>query len=272
MSIAKLVSKFPGINLLEGAEKVFFTDLLLGQLDCLRPPATPGGYDYNHVAEMTGLYDKFTKSVPRTAVVTRFVYMVTVLLHNTDRPDALKAQLGIPSEGWKKRWEEYLRERLADFPGDGSKREEIIYAILQHSKRDDAPEDPILLTMLRVADKIVRFGALGIKGQAANRGRTAMFYNPVNPYQYADPGVDLAKIEDGMNVAVDELRVTEWTGMIPEFMMAMMPWHKVARTVQIIRWTGAEIAEQLGIEDRTEDCLRKALGVHYARFSQVSGI
>jgi hypothetical protein len=264
-------ANLPGTPQLAGGEQDFVILLVRNQLDTsmLLPPTVPGGYDWNHVAQMATLYDQFVIKYPHLGVVSRLKYMVAVILHNTDRPaSSIQAGFHWSKPEGRQKWEVYLRDQLRSYPCPGDV-DEIVLAILDHPKRDDAHDDSLLLQMLRVADKIVRFGALGMIGQAANRGRTAMFYNPMNPFQYAEPDADLASIEQGMNVLVDYFRVLEWVKMIT-YLRDMIPWDSVAETVLIVRMVGAEIAKVTGCNDNIEACLKKALGEHYARFPKIA--
>lgn len=234
------------------------------------PPATAAGYDHLHVLEMLRWGDAIFQLHPdQNGQYTNFV--VAVILHNTDRPNELKKQIVVGEGfGWKNtHWCPYLERLLEDAP-QGIDRDLVIRAVLEHSKRNDEEGDSFVLTALRTADKFVRFGAYGMQGQCANRGRTGPFHNPANPFQFADDSSVTAGEDPVLSIFEDYLRVLQWTGMIHSSMWAIMPWDLIAEQVLFVRLIGRRMSQIHNIQDRTEDCLRTALGVHYFRFPKIA--
>lgn len=233
---------------------------------CYLPPATPGGYDLNHVNEMLRLGEKI-KALPRYHDLDLDEYTAAVWLHNTDRPDALKKELRVGEDGWKERWRLCVQSLLTGSPFDVATRERIVNAVLEHSKKDDEPGDSTLLTALRIADKIVRLGPLGMMGQPANRGRFQMFYDPTAPFVYGSTEDD--KLRAVWN---DYFRVLEWIPMLlkralnPAELWTFIDKEDVREQVHYIRGVGRMIAKTTGVENHVEDCIKKALGSYYGEF------
>ena len=230
------------------------------------PPATPGGYDINHIHEMLRLG-------PQIKALTRYLdldldeYTAAVLLHNSDRPDELKKMLKVGEVGWKENWRQYL---LSFFPGGPFNEPavgRIVRAVLEHSKKDDELEDSVLLTALRIADKVVRLGPLGMMGQPANRGSYQMFYDPVDPFVYGSTEED--KLRAVWN---DYFRVLEWIPMLLQRALTanelrtLVDKNDIREEVHYIRGVGRMIARVTGAENSVEECLQKALGRTYDEF------
>lgn len=226
------------------------------------PPATPGGYDLNHIYEMLKLGPKIA-AIPQYSDLDLDEFAVAVWLHNSDRPRELQENLGIPKDGWKERWGVYLFEILADSPFTAEVRMRIIDAVLQHSKKNDEPGDSTLLTALRIADKVVRFGPLGMMGQPANRGRTQMFYDPENPFKY--PSTEESQLKVVMH---DYFRVLEWYAMLPcDEARALVSTQYLRAQIRYLRVLGLQISEYTGKENQIESCIKQALSAHYSNIA-----
>ncbi|HVV15517.1 MAG TPA: hypothetical protein VHD55_03915 [Candidatus Paceibacterota bacterium] len=252
--------------------KTYLETLQAQLIPSYTPPATPGGYDVNHVLEMAALGPSI-KALPRYKTLDMEEFVTAVWLHNSDRPDSMVNFLHNKDyprgdDGWKNdNWKPYLQKLLADSPFDDEARNRIIDAVLEHSKKDDEEGDSVLLTALRIADKVVRFGPLGMMGQPANRGRTQMFYDPEEPFVYGSTAED--KLRAVWN---DYFRVLEWLTMLlkraltEDELWSLVDKADIADEVHYIRGVGRQIARVTGGENKVEECVQKALGDLYKQF------
>lgn len=241
--------------------KEFLDQLIQSLTPHYTPPFTPGGYDLNHIREMLRLG-------PQIAAISRYSnldlreFEVAVWLHNTDRPNIFREMFEVGQPGWKSMWEGWLYGELASCRVfDQHAKQRIIDAVVQHSKRNDEDDDSVLLTSLRIADKVVRFGPLGMMGQPANRGRDCMFYDPENPFSYLTEDDGATKESRIHYVLTDYFRVLEWYAMLPcdEARALINPVYLTIQLTYLIG-LGRQIAEVTGKEDQMYECLHKALG------------
>lgn len=229
------------------------------------PPATLGGYDLNHILEMVALGPRIA-AIPRYSSLNRGEFEVAVWLHNTDRPDKLARMIRKGDEGSDRRWAGYLNEPLEGSPFSREERDRIVSAILEHPKLMDEPDDSVLLTALRIADKVVRFGPLGMMGQPANRGQTQMFYNPEDPFKWASTAE-----RSLTHVINDYFRVLEWYTMLPcDEARSLIDPEDFAVQLAYLRQLGKQISRVTGKRNEIECCIARALGPHYVRFAPAS--
>ncbi len=180
-------------------------DFLKWLSDFLRPhytpPAIAGGHDWTHVERLITL----------ASGITRFLnfnmdeFQAAAWLHNLDRATNLKEVVKI-NGGLKA----YCLKLLSEGPFDEDAQERIVDAVLQHNKKDDEPGDSTLLQALRIADKVDRFGPLGIMAISAHQGPNLISYDPHNPFGYDSTAEDKLK-----SVYNNFMRVLEWYGMLP---------------------------------------------------------
>ncbi|MBI3442661.1 MAG: hypothetical protein HY007_02755 [Candidatus Sungbacteria bacterium] len=231
------------------------------------PPNTGVGYDYNHIYEMLMWGPKIKALEPyRHLDLNEFV--IAVWLHNTDRPALLKKEIGFVADRrmsageFATVWAAYLHKLLVDSPFDEATRDRIVDAVIQHPKKFDEPGDSVLLTTLRIADKIVRFGPLGMIGQPANN-RGHMFYDPKKPF-----GFGSTRESDLQTVYDDFMRVLEWYGILPsDEARSLVPISWIKAVLAFLRVMGEQIAMYTGKENLIELDLKKALGAYYEKFA-----
>jgi hypothetical protein len=180
-----------------------------------KKPNTITGYDINHVVEMIVLGPRI-KMLPSYGSLDLDVFNTTVMLHNTDRPKSLKEEIGflytrMTDEQFNGIWRAYLEKKLATSPFSQETREDIVTSILLHPRRDVA-NPSMLLIALQSADRIVRFGPLGMMGQPSNN-RGNPFYNLERPFFFPDTS-EKALNEEYASVLLDHIRVLEWYKML----------------------------------------------------------
>jgi hypothetical protein len=230
------------------------------------PPNTLVGYDYNHIFEMLVLGPRI-KAFRLYEDLDLKEFSVAVWLHNTDRPTSLKDLIGftkgMPEKDFKEVWGEYLRKLLEDSPFTEEVRNKIVGAVLEHPKKNDGPDDSVLLTALRIADKVVRFGPLGMMGQPSNN-RGNVFYDLRKPFDYESTVEGRLK-----SVYNDYMRVLEWYAMLPsdEARSLIRPRWMEAQLLYL-RVLGEQIAEYTGFPNGIESDIKKALGSFYEQFRQ----
>jgi hypothetical protein len=218
-------------------------------------------HDLSHSKEMIQLGRKI-KAIPAYKTLDPDEFEVACIMHSTDRSITLREIIGfkkgMPFGEFKTTWSNYLKTLLNNSPFDDVARERIIDAILQHSKKYDDPGDSVLLTALRIADKVVRFNSIGIMAIAANH-RDNQFYDENNPFNY--DSTEETKLKSVYN---DFCRVLEWYGLLPsDATRNLIPLEKLKRYVQFMRWAGEDIAEITGKINEVENNIEKAMGPYY---------
>lgn len=248
-------------------------------------PYTPsniaGGHDFTHVKRMILLGLRIAATGKLDFDMGEFE--AAAWLHNLDRTRSLKDRIKARGEEWAKlHLEEYLRldpdeddrerlihskgvemtcfDRLRGGPFDGEAQARIVDAVMQHNKKDDDLErDSTLLTAIRIADKLDRFGALGVLASAAFRGSDLLAYDPDQPFDY------LSTVEGKLKSLYNDLfRILEWYGMLPyDWAREMVVLKRMDFFVNFIRTLGEEIAEATGKPNWSEGDIKKALGQYY---------
>ena len=220
----------------------------------LSPLLTPqrmkcGGHERTHPIRMDLMLSEMAELVPGFAP---WEYRDGVWLHTLDRVPEFTAS-----------FEASVRTLLARSPHDRAARERIVQAVLEHSKKDDGPDDTPLLKALRLADKWDRVGAIGIFCGAAFRGAQLLPYDPEEPFGWSDTS------EGGMKTLYhDFFRILEWYPQFPLIreLVRRHP-HRLERLLSFIRAFGSEIAERHGVANLVERDLAHVLGSHYATWS-----
>src|SRR3989344_6162353 len=106
-------------------------------------------YGWNHIREMQMLGPKLAE-LDECAGFDLEEYEVAVILHNTDRPPSLRAEIGFPTDRKVTRkefsaiWAAYLQKQLTDSPFHEAARNRIADAVIQHPKKNDESGDSAL--------------------------------------------------------------------------------------------------------------------------------
>lgn len=187
-----------------------------------------------------------------------YEFEAAVWLHNADRADGLKKELHLQT------LQAVVYVLLEESPFDPETRSRIADAVLQHSKKDDEPGDSDLLSALRIADKINRFSATGV-WSAASHCWYLEPYNRKNPFGYGGTA------EENLRSQYSALfRGLEWVKMLPsDEARDLIDRRGLRLFIEFIRCLGEEIARDLGVENRSEEDIRKALGPYYKQFGHL---
>jgi hypothetical protein len=219
-------------------------------------------HDLDHSREMIRMARQI-KAIQHCKTLDLEEFEVACIIHSTDRSMTLRELMGLKSETPFKemldRWKSYLTKLLSLSPFDDTSRERIIDAVLQHPKKqDDLEHDSVLLTALRIADKVVRFGPLGILSMAANH-RDNPLYDRNQPFNYTSSVENKLK-----SVYNDFCRVLEWYGMLPfDEARTLIPMEYLLYQINFMRKLGKQIAEITEKANESENDIIKALGKYY---------
>lgn len=211
------------------------------------PPNVAGGHDWAHVYDVALLGPKvatyLTFDLDEFAVVAR--------LHNMDRSTSLLEGIGQA---------ERMNQLLAESPFDADGRARIIDAAMRHSQKDIQPGDSTLLIALMDADKVVRFKpswhlGMGVYG----------FTLHLPPFLPARPfGFTSTKPGERDSIWIDFMGILEWVGMLScDAARQLIDGQYLRLRIDFLRQWGKEIAECTGVENTSEDDIRKALGQYY---------
>lgn len=217
-------------------------------------PQAQGTHDLQHVLRMQRAFGEIASLIP---TVDEDEYHITVWVHNVDRCPGFQSQIRV------KGLVELFHRLLA--PGElGTEIEHcIITAILEHSKKDDGPDDSPLLQALRLADKWDRIGLLGCLSPFEWLGCKMPSYNPENPFGYGSTA------EGGYKTSYQALyRILEWYGMYPMIreLIRRHPW-RFENLLWFVRAFGREISEAHGVPNTSEDDIRRCLGEYYVQWT-----
>ena len=231
-----------------------FLDRLAGELrPHYTPPHVPCGHDWLHVERMI--------QISREIHFLAFDFVefdAAAWLHNLDRAPRIIELCR--TQGLRALCLDYL----SGSPFDAGARERITGAVVEHSKRDDETDDDPLLTALRICDKVdrFRFAANALLAIGAHRGAAHLPYDPERPYGYGSLAESHLR-----TVACDFFRVLEWYAMLPsDEARALIDREDVEFLLHIVRRFGREVARHLGVEDRIEHDIQRALGAYYPAF------
>ena len=215
-------------------------------------PRAQGCHDLPHVTRMVAMADEICELIG----VDKYVFQITVWLHNADRIPEFKEQ--IETMGL----ELFLRGFFPmDFPT--SMTEEIIDAVLKHSKKDDESQDSPLLQALRLADKWDRIGLFGAVSGFEWLGCKLPSYDPEHPYGYGSTAEGQYK-----TLYQNLFRVLEWYGMSVQVrVLAERHPCKMRNLLFFIRAYAQEISEAHDLRNTSEDDIKKALGEHYEKWA-----
>jgi hypothetical protein len=218
-------------------------------------------HDMNHSREMILLGRKI-KALSLYKTLDLDEFEVACWIHSTDRSGTLRETIGfkngMPMPEYLEKWKAFLTQLLADSPFDYNARDRIIDAVLQHAKKDDESKDSVLLTSLRIADKVVRFSTIGISSISANH-RDNAFYDVKNPFNY--DSTEETKLKSVYN---DFCRVLEWYKMLPsDQARSLISIDDLKFQVLFQRRMGAQIAEIAEKKNEVENDIMKALGKYY---------
>lgn len=217
-------------------------------------PNAPGGHDVEHVHRMVALGERIRRATQLS--FDQGEYQAAVWLHNLDRLSMVR---GVEKLIPLNHLLEYL---LKESRFDYMARARIIDAVLQHSKKDDEPNDTPLLTALRIADKLDRLGPLGIVSGVAHSASMPL-YDPANPFGYG------TTVEGQMKTVYQNLfRMIEWVGMLPSDTARGLIDEKDMRAyLSFVRAFGAEIARRHNVLNESEDDIKQALGEYYEMYN-----
>src|SRR3989344_5334554 len=219
-------------------------------------PRAHGCHDLPHVTRMVAMADEICDLI---GGVDKCFFKITVWLHNADRIPEFQKDI--------KTWglESFLRAMLPySFPA--SITDEIIDAVLKHSKKDDEPQDSPLLLALRVADKWDRIGILGAVSGFEWLGSRLPSYDQQKPYGYGNTAEGHYK-----TIYQNLFRILEWYGMSSHVrsLVERHPW-KMEHLLSFILAYGREVAEAHKIPNTSEEDIRKALGTYYEKWAPKS--
>lgn len=208
-----------------------------------------GGHDVTHVLRMLGMEEEIAELLD----FDTYEYRTAVWLHNTDHsPQLLESFPGASLEA-------VLRKLLEPSPLDDVTRSHITNAVLEHGKRDDGPNDSVLLQALRLADRWDRIGPFGIIGGPAFRGGRLLPYDPADPFGYDSTA------EGRMKTLYDDFfRILEWYPQFP-LIRRLVESHPERMRVflDFVRAFGSELAERHHIRSLVEADIKRALGPYY---------
>lgn len=231
----------------------FLEDLATSLRKVYVVPYVGRGHDFYHVERM----------VARGFQLARYLkfdmdeYVAAVWLHNVDRCKALEPE-------WTARGglRPYLGDLLEKSGFSPEAKERITVAVLEHSKKDDEPHDSPLLTALRVADKLDRLCPIGIVDAAAGWHHLPIF-DPHEPFGYDATEAGEHGTRGHQSIYQTYYRVLEWVAMLPAWARELIRREHIRLFITFLRLLGAQAAEQFGVEDRTEEDIRRALGPCY---------
>ena len=223
-----------------------------GKLRPMYEVSNAEGHDNRHVDGMLRLGPQIRNHL--TFNVAEF--HAAVWLHNLDR--------FLPAGG-RPVFEAACVGLLADSPFQPEGRERILTAVLRHSTlfKDDDRSD--LQKALQIADMVEKLaGPWAIVVGAVFSGQRFPLCNPASPFEYGNTD------NPQRNVLTNYWRHFEWYAMIPRWARALVPLEHRLLSLMFIRQLGQKIAQDHGIENKIEDCLRKALGPTFDEFCRPS--
>jgi len=263
----------------EADVRIFLENLATLLLPNYTLPNIGGGHDWPHVFRMLRMGPEIRKRLD----FDLGEFCTAVILHNLDRSTLLRSIIKERGLGWiranfsnlpedegnreamirRMGLELYTRDNLSQSPFDDAARDRIVVAVLEHAKKDDElDKDSTVLTALRIADKLDRFGALGVLASAAFRGNEKPAYDPARPFSYAS--TEEGKLQSLYN---DLMRILEWYAMLPfDWAREMVDRRRMWMFVNFIRDLGEEIADATGVPNAVEKDIEQALGPHYGEW------
>ena len=241
-----------------------FCSSLISQLKYHYENRVCPAHDLSHSKEMI-LFGPRIKAIALCQKLNLDEFEVACLIHSTDRSSTLRDIIGfkngMPPLEFKEKWSDFLYFLLKPGPFDQEAQDRIVNAILHHAKKDDdLKHDSVLLTALRIADKVVRFGALGVWSISANH-RDKPMYQQDFPFNYT------STVESKLTSVYNDLcRVLEWYGMLPsDEARALITRENLDFQITFHRAIGKQISEITGIRNDSEDDIKKAMGQYYDR-------
>jgi len=235
-------------------DRLAFSDFLNWLGETLRPHYMPpnvlGGHDMVHVEGVLRLGERIFPHMPE---VVPDEYRAAAWLHNLDRCLSLKDS--VRKSGGAAG---FALELLRRSPFSADSRARIIDAVLQHSKKDDDLEnDSLLLTALRIADKLDRLTPMNVLAGAAHRSDLP-HYDAETPFDYR---------RNKPNHLKYLLWNFEWYGMLPyDWARELVDPDFFRLFLSFLRELGRDISERHGIPNEIEAEIQSALGVYYERW------
>ena len=232
-------------------------------LDSLKDKLAPryiaqGCHDLPHVMRMEKMYPEMANLIPG---LHEEQYQITVWLHNLDRcaqfEDAIN-QLTLPG---------VLRNMLLKSGRTSPFCEEIVTAVLEHSKFLDGPKDSIVMQGLRLADKWDRIGTLGGIAGFQWLGCKLPAYDTDKPFGYGSTAEgDLAKGGKGGYGTLYQgfYRILEWYPTFP-LIRELVRLHpkRFKNFLFFVRSFAEEVSEAHHVPNTVEDDIRRCLGEYY---------
>ncbi|PIR89080.1 MAG: hypothetical protein COU07_03245 [Candidatus Harrisonbacteria bacterium CG10_big_fil_rev_8_21_14_0_10_40_38] len=217
---------------------------------------TQSGHDVAHPLRMILVMQEMTSppfpSFDSTELET------AIWLHNLDRAKSLKERISYLGL-------RIVAERFLDqSPFCRKTKDEIILAVTEHSKKDDESDDPPLLQLVRILDKVdrLRHPTIELVSCGACYGDKLPLYRLKNPFGYK------SAIKEYRSVYDNFFRILEWVGMLPlEAARNLAGTDNIQFFVTMVRHFGKDVAKSLSIENRVEEDIKKALGIYYDRYA-----
>ncbi|MBI2064444.1 MAG: hypothetical protein HYT62_00100 [Candidatus Yanofskybacteria bacterium] len=207
-----------------------------------------GPHDWTHPSRMLKIGEKLKHFI----LFDNREFKAAVTLHNVDRIKSYRER--IFNEGFGT----VCRNLLFGIGFSEEAENRIIDAVEKHSKLDK-PDDSSLLIALRSADRLDWLGPIGVVGAAYMWTINGMYGDP-DPFTLTERG-------NPRNFYQDAIRQTEWYRMLPsDEVRSIVDPHMPGRLC-FLRSFAAEISDRHGIENMVERDLKRALGLHYLRWS-----
>lgn len=217
-----------------------------------------GCHDLTHVLRMERMYEEIASLI---SGLDQAKFIITVWLHNLDRTKEMSR------EKLKGMLLGYLSESGLG-PAD---QNDIITAILGHSKFRDDPDDSPLMQALRLADKWDRIGVQGGISAFQWLGCKMPAYVPGHIFGYGSTAEgDLNKGGKGGYTTLYQnfYRLMEWYTLFP-MVQELVRRHpeRFWTFLNLLRSYAAEIAEAHGVANEVEADIEKCLGSLYNQWA-----
>jgi hypothetical protein len=219
-----------------------------------QPGLCRAGHTWSHIARMLKWGDLLSGKRGLNEVRLNFsqsMFRAAVLGHNLDQVFAYDGK--IRDQAGKvlpEKLQVTCLSELLSSPFNAAEQLAIAQAVGSHSKRFDEPGDSALSQALRAADKYDRMGTICLL-DAGSHNNNLQAYDRTNPwFSTGSPASQYTKL----------LNVVEWVWMLPsDDLRSMAPQGGIRQLIRCIREIGQVIAEDLEVNNKAEDDLRKAL-------------
>jgi hypothetical protein len=205
------------------------------------------GHDEAHIRAMLAIGPRIT----HLPGLDLDVFAAAVWLHNLDRPPEIR--LRIESSSFAAVVEEYLE--LSPFTPE--LRDDIVVAVVTHSKKHDEPNDSSCLRALRAADKVSRLDPAGALSAAQIHGKRGLYDPTRDPFvvKLGEPGGWPMTVYDDFAG-----RLMEWPRLLPPEARYLISLEDMRALVSYIKDFAAMVCRRHGLHNGVEDDLRRALG------------